>query len=181
MPFVIWKETFWAILNLFCLVSLIKFLLMRIYGLEEDVGWRIPRWLFNAAPIWHLYGMISAFLCNLSACCLPPSFCSRAYMVWKRMMFGEIPGWLFSARQSLVCKWDNWNYFWVSMLHETFHQVGWIIPGWLFSTRQSLICKLDDLSYFWVSMLQEAFHQVSDQEDIWFWRWWWLKNSKMAV
>ena len=132
-------------------------------------------------PLWHLNGMISAFLCNLSACCLLPSFCSRAYMVWKRMMFGEIPGWLFSARQSLVCKWDNWNYFWVSMLHETFHQVGWIIPGWLFSTRQSLICKWDDLSYFWVSMLQEAFHQVSDQEDIWFWRWWWLKNSKMAV
>ena len=29
---------------------LIKFLLKRIYGLEEDVGWRIPRWLFYAGP-----------------------------------------------------------------------------------------------------------------------------------
>ena len=30
-------------------------------------------------------------------------------------------------------------------------------------------------------MLPEAFHQVSDQEDIWFGRRCWLKNSKMAV
>ena len=142
-----------------------KFLLKRIYGLEEDVGWRIPRW------------------------------------------------WLFSARQSLICKWDDYSYFWVSMLPEAFYQVsaqedicfgkrcwlknskngclvlgnlwyangmiipisespycrklsikfllkriygleedvGWRIPGWLFSARQSLICKWDDFSYFWVS------------------------------
>ena len=39
-----------------------KFLLKRIYGLEDDDGWRIPRWLF-------------------------------------------------SARQSLVCKWDDFSYF----------------------------------------------------------------------
>ena len=30
-------------------------------------------------------------------------------------------------------------------------------------------------------MLQEAFHQVSAQENIWFERRCWLKNSKMAV
>ena len=52
----------------------IKFLLKRIYGLEEDVGWRIPRWLF-------------------------------------------------SARQSLVCKWDNLSYFWVFMMQEASQRV----------------------------------------------------------
>ena len=30
-------------------------------------------------------------------------------------------------------------------------------------------------------MLHEDFHQVSAQEDIWFGRRFWLKNSKMAV
>ena len=31
-----------------CMKPSIKFLLKRIYGLEEDVSWRIPRWLFSA-------------------------------------------------------------------------------------------------------------------------------------
>ena len=57
-----------------CMKPSIKFLLKRIYGLEEDVGLRIPRWLF-------------------------------------------------SARQSLICKWDGLNYFWVSMLPKAFHRV----------------------------------------------------------
>ena len=87
-----------------CRKTSTKFLLKRIYGLE-DVGWRIPRLLFSARqslvckcddfsylmlePPWHLTGMNSAFLCNLSACCLPSSFCSRGYMFWKMMMFEE--------------------------------------------------------------------------------------------
>ena len=37
----------------------------------------------------HLNGIVTAFLCNPSACCLPSSFCSTGYMVWKRMMFEE--------------------------------------------------------------------------------------------
>ena len=41
-------------------------------------------------PFWHLNGMISDFLCNLSAYCLLSSLCSRGYMVWKMMMFEEI-------------------------------------------------------------------------------------------
>ena len=40
-------------------------------------------------PLCHLNEMYSAFLCNLSACCLPSNFCSRGYMVWKMMMFEE--------------------------------------------------------------------------------------------
>ena len=45
-----------------CLLPPIKFLLKMIYGFEDDVVWRIPRWL------------------------------------------------LFSARQSLICKWDDFSY-----------------------------------------------------------------------
>ena len=101
----------------------IKFLLKSIYGLEEDVGWRIQRWLF-------------------------------------------------SAGQSLKCKWDDFSYFWAPCCRKPstefllkriygFEDVGWRIPRWLFSARQFLICKWDDLSYFWVSMLPEVFDQVS--------------------
>ena len=40
-----------AILSLHVAGSLIiKFLLKRIYGLEKDVDWKIPRWLFSAWP-----------------------------------------------------------------------------------------------------------------------------------
>ena len=59
--------------------------------------------------------------------------------------------------------------------------VGWRIPRWLFSDRQSLICKWYDFSYFQTSMLHKTFHQVFAQEDIWFGRRCWLKNSKMTV
>ena len=147
-------------------------------------------------PLWHLNGLKSAFLCYLSACCLPSNFCSRGYMVWKMIMFEEfqdgclvlgnlsyengmilatsespccmkpsakfllkriygfedddvwrISRWPLSARQSFIWKWDDFSYFWVSMLHEAFHQfllkriygleedVGWRIPRWLFSTK----------------------------------------------
>ena len=62
--------------QLFCVTYLphTKFLLKRIYGLEDDDVWIIP-------------------------------------------------GWLFSARQSLICKWDHFSYFWVSMLPEAFNKV----------------------------------------------------------
>ena len=98
----------------YCTKLSIKFLLKRIYGLEEDVGWRIPRWLF-------------------------------------------------SARQSLICKWDDYSYFWGSCclkpsikfllkrIYGLEEDVGWRIQKWLFSARQSLICKWDDYSYFWGS------------------------------
>ena len=62
--------------QIFCVTYLphIKFLLKRIYGLEDDDVWIIP-------------------------------------------------GWLFSVRQSLLCKWDDFSYFWVSMLPEASYQV----------------------------------------------------------
>ena len=122
-----------------CRKPSIKFLLKRIYGLEENVGWWIPRWLLSAKQ-----SLICLLFLSLHvARSLPSSFCSRGYMVWK-------------------------------MLVEEF-QDG------CFSAWQSTVCKLDDFCYFWVSMLLEASHQNSAQEDIWFGRRCWLKNSKMAA
>ena len=43
-------------------------LLKRIYGLKEDVSWRIPRWLFSA---WlSLIGEYGNFSFSESLCCL---------------------------------------------------------------------------------------------------------------
>ena len=59
------------------------FLLKRTYGFEEAIARRIPRWLFNAWP-----SLISEWndLSNSgSPFCL--SFCSRGYMVWKKILF----------------------------------------------------------------------------------------------
>ena len=122
----------------YCWNLSIKFLIKRIYGSEEDVGWRIPRWLFTAWPslMWDWDDMLFLsshygrslpqdfaqentwfgrrcwlknskmavkcmaifdvwmgwFLLFLSlhyAVSLPWSFCSRGYMVWKKMLVEE--------------------------------------------------------------------------------------------
>ena len=42
-----WSSYFWvAIMS----EAFLKFLRKRLCGLEEDVDWRIPRWLFSAWP-----------------------------------------------------------------------------------------------------------------------------------
>ena len=144
-------------------------------------------------PIWHLNGIIIAFLFNPSACCLLASFCSRGYMVWKMMMFEEfhhgclVLGNLWYANGMISGTSESPCYrmpsikFLLKRIYGLEEDVGWRIPRWLFSARQSLVCKWDNLSYFWVSMLQEASQRVSAQEYIWFGRKCWLKNSKMAV
>ena len=63
----------------------IKFVLKKIYGLEEDVGWRISRWLFSAWPFWYVIGMILAFLSLQVALYIPSSFCLRQYLGWKML------------------------------------------------------------------------------------------------
>ena len=52
---------------------------------------------------------------------------------------------------------------------------------WLNSAWPSLMCEWGDFCHFGVSILLEPFHRVSDEENIWFRRRCWLKNSKMAV
>ena len=130
-------------------------------------------------PLGHLNGIISAFLCNLSACCLPSSFCSRKYMHLKMMMFGEFQdgclvlgsfwyanGMILATSESPCCMKPVIKFLFKRIYG--LEDVGWSIQKWLFSARQSFICKSDDLSYIWVSMMTEAFHQVFAQEDIWF-------------
>ena len=124
---------------------------------------------------------------SLLNCLLKRIYGLKEDVGWRR------PRWLFSAWPSLMCEWDYFCYFWVAIISKapiTFllkriygleEDVGWRIPRWLFSTWQSLMSEREDFSYFWVSILQEAFHLVSDQENIWFGRRWWLKNFFMDV
>ena len=67
----------------------IKFLLKRIYSLEENVGWWIPRWLLSAKQSLICKWDDLLFLSLHVARSLPSSFCSRGYMVWKKMLVEE--------------------------------------------------------------------------------------------
>ena len=68
----------------FCRKPFIKFLLKRIYLLEEDVGLRIKRWRFYCTAIFDEW----IFAVSGSPCCqnLLSSFYSRWYMVWKMVV-----------------------------------------------------------------------------------------------
>ena len=108
-------------------------------------------------PLWHLNGMISAFLCKLSAFCLPSSFCSRGYMVWKMMFEDNQDGclvlgnlWyangLISATSESPCCLKPSMKFLLKRIYGLEDDDVWRIPRWLLSARQSLICKWDDFS-----------------------------------
>ena len=108
--------------SLCCRKPSINFLLTRIYGLKMLFE-EFHDGCLMLDPLWHLNGMISDFLCILSACCLLWNFCSRGNIVWKTM-FEEFRRWLFSARQSLICKWDVFiNFIPFFMLPDASHQV----------------------------------------------------------
>ena len=190
--FDIWMEClkqFW--------VSILLWRLPSIFCSRENMGLKMLFEEFQDGclvhdHIWYLNGRISAILCNLYACCLPSSFCSRGYMVCKMLVeefqdgclvLGNLSyanGMILAVSESPCCMKPSIKFL-LKRIYGLEEDIGWRIPKWLFSARQSLICKWDDLSYFWVSMLPEAFHQVSAQEDRWFKRRCWLKNSKMAV
>ena len=176
-----------------CMKPSIKFLLNRKDGLDEDIGWRIPKLLFSA---------IQSLICKWDDfSCFWVSMLHEAFhqvSAQEDRWFGR--WWCFEEFQNGCLVLGNLWYangmiscIWVSMLHEAFHQVllkriygledddVWKIPKWLLSARQSLIWKWDDFSCFWFSMLHEAFHQVSAKEGRWIERRYWLKNSKMAV
>ena len=160
--------------------------------MEKYVGWTIQKWLFSARQSlickWDDYRYF------LGSCCRKPSIkflLKRIYDLQEDVGWRKTR-WLFSARQSLICKWDDLNIsespccpkpstkFLLKRIYGL-EDVGWRIPRWLFSARQSLICKWYDFSYFQTSMLHKTFHQVFAQEDIWFGRRCWLKNSKMTA
>ena len=102
-------------------------------------------------------------------CCKPSiQFLFKRIYGLEEYVDWRISRWLFSARLSSICKWDDFSYFWVSLLPKAFHQyfdqeniwfeeyVGWRIPRWLFSAWPSLVCDWDDICYFWIAILLEA-------------------------
>ena len=129
----------------------IRFLLKRTYSVEEDVGWRIPRWLFSA---W------SSLMCEWDDFCqfwviqvawsLPSSFCSREYMVWQKMLVEEIQdgcyvhghlwcvnGMILAISESPYCQKHSINFL-IKRIYGLEEDVGWRIPRWLFSAWTSL-------------------------------------------
>ena len=101
--------------------------------------------------LWHLNGMNSAFLCNLSACCSPSCFCSRGYMVWKMMMFKELQdcclvhGYLWYLNAKILA---------ILSLNRalSFEDVVWRIPWRLISAWPSIVSECNDLS-IWLNWL----------------------------
>ena len=165
-----------------CKKPSINFLIKSIYGLEEDVGWRIPRCLFSAWPsLMSEWDDFSYLWVSILPKAFHPFLIKRIYGLEEDVCW-RIPRWLFSAWPFLMCEWDDFCYFWVAIMSEAFlkfllkriydfkEDVGWRIPRWLFSAWPSLMCKWVDFCYFWVSILPEAFHQFSAQENIWFGR-----------
>ena len=59
------------------------FPLKSTYGFEVEIAWRIPRWLLNAWP--SLISERNDMSNSGSPFCL--SFCSRRFMVWKKILF----------------------------------------------------------------------------------------------
>ena len=87
----------------------IKFLCKRIYGFEEDFGWRIPRWRFLLhGHLWWVNGIIFAVL--ESPWYLKPSikFLLKRIHGWEDVGW-RIPRWLISAWPSLMCEWGAFS------------------------------------------------------------------------
>ena len=102
--------------------SSIKFLNKRIYGLEEDVGWRIPRCLDSAwKSLMCEWGDFSYFWVSY---CPKHSINFLIKRIYGLTDVGwRISRWLFSARSSLMCELDDISYFWVSILQEDVYLV----------------------------------------------------------
>ena len=91
-----------------------------------------------------------------------------------------VHGMIFAISESPYCCKPSMKFLFMR-IYGLEEDVGWRIPRWLFSAWPSLMCEWDNITYFWISILPEAFHLIFDQENIWFGRRWWLKNSNMAV
>ena len=194
-----------------CLLPPIKFLLKRVYGLEDNDVWRIPRWLFSAKKSLIANGMVLAI--SESPLCLKLSikFLLKKIYGLEEDVGWKIPRWLFSDWPSLICEWGDLSYSesLCCLTHPTKfllkriygleemlfkeQQDGWIwkISIWLVTSSYTVLMiqatlALCDILMEWfqlfcVSDMPAAPLKVSVQEDTWFGRWISLKNSKMAV
>ena len=115
----------------YLLAAPIKFLLKRIYGLEDDDVWIIPRWLFSAWPS----SMCGWGDCSYSewVCCLthPTMFMLNRNIGWKRCCLKNKQC-LLSSWPSLISEWNDFIY---SSLH-----VAWCLPS-SFCSRENIFWK----------------------------------------
>ena len=107
----------------YCWKPSIIFFFKRIYGLKEDVGWKIPKWLFSAWPsLMSEWDDFCFFWVIYYVRRLPQVFAQEN--IW----FGR--RWLLKNSNMAVKymvifdEWMGWfSYFWVSILQEAFNQV----------------------------------------------------------
>ena len=87
----------------YCRKPSINLLITSIYGLEEDVGWRISRWLFSAWPFLMCeWDDFCYFWVAIMSVALLKFLLKRIYGL-KEDAGWRIPRWLFSAWPSLMC------------------------------------------------------------------------------
>ena len=137
-------------------------------------------------------GWFKLFLSLNVAWSLPSSFCSRGYMVWKKILVKEFQNgclvlgnlWyangMIKAISEFPCCRKPSIKFLLKKIDGLKEDVGWRIQRWLFSGWPSLISEWNDLSNSGSPFCLEDSYQFSAQEKIWVWRCC-LKKSKMAV
>ena len=116
-----------------CRKPSIKFLFKRMYGLDEDVGWRVLRWLLVHDHLWYLNGRILAVLSL------------KGEKSFKDVVLWRLPRWLNSAWPSLISKWKDFSYS-ESQGAYSFEDAVWRIPWRLFIAWPPLVSKIYDLS-----------------------------------
>ena len=153
----------------YCQKPSIKFLNKRIYGLEEDYGWRIPRCLDSAwKSLMSEWGDFSYFWVSY---CRKHSinFLIKRIYGWQKMLVEEfqdgclvhghlwcVNGMILDISEFPYCQ-KTFIKFLIKRIYGLEEDVGWRIPRWLFSAWPSLMNEWDEICYFWVAMLWEAF------------------------
>ena len=114
-----------------CRKPFIKFLFKRIYGLKEDVVWRIPRWLFSTWPSLMCergdfrYFWVSILLEVFHQVSDKENISLEEDVGWR------IPRWLLSAWPSLL-----WEMGWYAISEKPLCQK----PS-SFCAREYMVCK----------------------------------------
>ena len=100
----------------YCEKPPINFLIKKIYGSEEDVGWRIPGGCIVHSHLWCENWLILAFSESLYCRKPPTNFLITSIYSLEEDVGWWISRWLFSAWPSLKSEWGDFSYFLVSIL-----------------------------------------------------------------
>ena len=175
----------------YLLAAPIKFLLKRIYGLEDDDVRIIPRWLFSAWPS-SMCGWVDCSYSE-SLCCLthPTMFMLNRIYGMEEMLFKEQ---IMPVKfLTIVDFWVEWCYLFESpcctmppikfLLKRKYvlEEVVWKFPRRLFTAWSSLVSEWNERSISKSLSLPDPSNQVSAYEDIWFRGRCCLTNFKMSI